>query len=390
MTDGHICPGHAVRHAAAHSQHAAAPAAQQQQPEDNDVEMQPQDQPDEKHSSSSQSHAQLVEVKSSSHPQEDDVPPYLRQRPSNGMLFKALARLKPWQKGVIQDGLEISCRAFVVQFERALDSVNADPQDYLRLVPMWLTGEAALWYDNLKDSNSTRLQTWKKFKQSLLDTYGDRLDANYAWQYLVDCQLKVNESLSAHADRFRRGIVQLPNDIPEWMAYRQYIKHMRPRTRWHLGTHFDKQLRKRDSMKGVTLDKITTEAIHFESEFGSGSDLFGPNVLAPQGPPSTPTSSTSTQSAAVNRPQGSNSVHWSAQRDNKKRPRDSHSPTNQQGERPPKQNSGAAKDRSHVTCWNCGQRGHFKTHCPEPPKASNVKQEHKSRDGPKDKDGARP
>lgn len=389
LTDGHVCPGHAVKHAVAHSQQAAAPAGQQQQPGDNDVEMQPQEQLDseEKHNSSSQLHTQPAEVKSSSHLPEDDVPSYLRERPSNDTLFKALSKLKPWQKGVIQDGLEISCRAFVVQFERALDSVNADRQDYLRLIPMWLTGEAALWFDNLKDGNSTCLQTWKAFKEALLQTYGDRLNSSDTWQYLTKCKLKTDESLEAHADRYRHGMVQVRNTIPEWMCFEQYIEHMRPLTGWHLAGFFDEELRKGVAMKGLTLDMITREAIRFEGRYGSNA--FRQHLLAPPIPPSTPTSSTSTQSATVNRSQGSNSLHWSAQKDNKKRPRDSHSPTNQQDEKPPKQNTGPAKDRSHVTCWNCGQRGHFKNHCPEPPKAPNVKQEHKSRDGPKDKDGAR-
>jgi hypothetical protein len=390
LTDGYLCPGHEVRHAAAHPHHGVAAAVQQQQPEDNDVKMHPQVQPDteEKYSTSSQSHSQPHEVKSSSHIPEDDVPSYLRQRPTNDTLFKALSKLKPWQKGVIQDGLEISCRAFVVQFERALDSVNAKPEDYLRLIPMWLTGEAVLWHDNLQESNRGCPQTWKEFKEALLQTYGDRLHPPDAWQYLLTCDLKANESLEAHADRFRHGMVQLQNVIPDWMCYDEYIKKMRPITRWHLGESFDEEIRKGVEMKGVTLDKITREAIRFESRFGP--NLFGPNPFAHPLPPNTTTSSTSTQSVAVNRSQGSNSLHWSVQRDNKKRPRDSQSPTNQQDEKPPKQNTGVTKDRSHVTCWNCGQRGHFKNRCPEPPKESNVKQEHKSRDGPKDKDGARP
>jgi hypothetical protein len=335
------------------------------------------------------------QVLSASSESYEDIPAHLKlPPPTTQTLLKALAKVKPWQKGVIQDGLEISCRAFVVQFERALDSVDAERRDYLRLIPLWLTGEAALWYDNLKESNSSCLQTWQGFKTALLQTYGDRLNPGDAWRHLQACTMTKGESLEAHADRFRRRMVDLRNLIPAWVCLEEYIRKMRPSTQVYLLQRFGVEISKAEGMKDVTLDIICREAISFESRFASAfagsSNPIVPPTLEWVSPPAQPASSSTSTASVSSQPaanqrgssQGSHNRHWT--KDNKKRPRDvsqSHDDVKEEKE----EKKDGEKDRSNVTCWNCGQRGHYKNRCPLPP--TQVKQETKSRDNPKDKRG---
>jgi len=424
FSDGVDCPGHKIRRATAPLQPSAEGDPRRQEagddpavPVDSDADTESQEESEPKHNSSSTSASVNSEEKAPPHaldaqpvsaqPRQvvsasldDDIPAHLRlPPPSTHTMLKALAKVKPWQKGVIQDGLEISCRAFVVQFERALDSVNAERPDYLRLIPLWLTGEAALWYDNLKESNSSCLQTWQELKTALLQTYGDRLNPGDAWRHLQACSITKGESLEAHADRFRRRMVDLRNLIPAWVCFEEYIRKMRPSTQVYLLQRFGVEISKAEGMKGVTLDIICREAISFESRFAAAfagsSNPIAPATLEWVNPPtqSTPSSSSSAPaqspandrglSQASNNPsQASNNRQWN----NKKRPRDvQRSHDDNKGEKEEKKGDEKPKDRSQVTCWNCGQRGHYRNQCALSP--TQVKQENKSRDTSKDKNG---
>uniref|UniRef100_A0A8C0U946 CCHC-type domain-containing protein n=1 Tax=Cyanistes caeruleus TaxID=156563 RepID=A0A8C0U946_CYACU len=45
---------------------------------------------------------------------------------------------------------------------------------------------------------------------------------------------------------------------------------------------------------------------------------------------------------------------------------------NQRG-RSKSKNRGKSPNRSNVTCWNCGEKGHFRTNCTKPKKKQNQK-----------------
>jgi hypothetical protein len=191
--DGFVCTGHPARKPRAGN--AAAPAqqeAEEDSPDDSDYEPDPssdsslsESDTEEKSDASERNSPpprQSRRPRNKRHKQrrpsfdseDDDIPAHLMEpRPSLTTMQKALAKVKPWQKGVVQDGLTISCRAFLMQFESSLEMVNADTKDLMRMVPSWLVGEAALWYDNLRQQHSSCLLNWPAFKEALLLTYGD-------------------------------------------------------------------------------------------------------------------------------------------------------------------------------------------------------------------------
>jgi Zinc knuckle len=327
----------------------------------------------------------------SSDSEDDDIPAHLKEpRPSLTTMQKALAKVKPWQKGVVQDGLTISCRAFLMQFESSLEMVNADTRDFMRMIPSWLVGEAALWYDNLRQQGSTCLLNWPAFKEALLLTYGDLPATHTAWEAVQTCAMRPSESIEAHCDRFRNKVIELRDRIPSWLCHEVYIKMMRPDTRRHLYSIFYDKIQQGERARDFSLDVICRAAIHYEKSIAPSTVTVTPvptptfTSSRPLDVPSQPIAQVtpiSSQSPLGQNKQGGR--RWKKDRQNK-RPRDNTETDDQEekkdGETPRKQ-----RDLSHVICWNCDKPGHYKNACPEP--VAQVKSENKSADRPKGRGG---
>jgi hypothetical protein len=312
--------------------------------------------------------------------EDDDIPAHLMEpRPSLTTMQKALAKVKPWQKGVVQDGLPISCRAFLMQFESSLEMVNADTRDLMRMIPSWLVGEAALWYDNLRQQGSPCLHNWPAFKQALLLTYGDLPATHTAWDAVQSCSLKAGESLESHCDRFRNKVIELQDRIPSWLCNEVYIKMMRLDTRRHLYSIFYDKIQLADKARDFSLDMICRAAIHYEKTIAPPTVIITPVPASKSvSTPTTPSLSASTPAVTNPTSQPSPTANQSSRRGRKnrnKRSRDDNEGEDQEekkdGETPRRQ-----RDRSTVTCWKCGKLGHFKSECPESP--PDVKEESKS------------
>jgi hypothetical protein len=327
----------------------------------------------------------------SSDSEDDDIPANLKEpRPSLTKMHKALSKVKSWQKGVVQDGLVISCRAFLMQFESALEMVNADTRDFMRMIPSWLVGEAALWYDNLKQQSSPCLRNWPAFKEALLLTYGDLPATHAAWEAVQTCCLRPGETIEAHCDRFRSKVVDLRDRIPTWLCHEVYIRMMKPDTRRHLYSVFYDKIQQGERAKEFSLDVICRAAIHYEKSIAPSTVTVTPipaQTFASTRPvdvPSQPVAQVtpiSSQSLAGQNKQGGR--HWKKDRQNK-RPRDS-TETDDQDEKKDGETPRKQRDRSHVICWNCDKPGHYKNACPEP--LAQVKSENNPAGRPKGRGG---
>jgi hypothetical protein len=292
---------------------------------------------------------------------------------------KALAKVKPWQKGVVQDGLTISCRAFLMQFESSLEMVNADTRDLMRMVPSWLVGEAALWYDNLRQQGSSCLLNWPAFKEALLLTYGDLPATHTAWDAVQSCSMKPGESLEAHCDRFRNKVIELRDRIPSWLCNEVYIKMMRLDTRRHLYSVFYDKIQLADKARDFSLDVICRAAIHYEKTIAPSTvTVTSVPALTSASTPTTPSISAPTQAGTNPPSQQAPSLNQSGRRG--RRNRNKRSREDAEGEDQEEKKDGETprrqRDRSTVTCWKCGTLGHYKSECPE--SLPNVKEERKS------------
>jgi hypothetical protein len=324
---------------------------------------------------------------------DDDIPSRLKEpRPSIHRMQKALAKVKPWQKGVVQDGLVITCRAFLMQFENSLEMVNADSQDFMRMIPLWLVGEAALWFDNLKQSNSPCLRNWPAFREALLLTYGDLPPTHTAWEAVQTCFMRDGESIESHCDRFRNKVVDLCNRIPTWLTFEIYIRMMRPDTRRHLYSVFYDKIQLGERATGISLDVISRAAIHYERSIAPSTFTLAPVSVPvpvtsyPPLPVAAPAQQSAQTASSTSQPVGPTSSQrrqWKKDH-NKKRPRESFQSDEQdekkEGEKPAKH-----KDLSHIICWNCSKPGHYKNQCAETPLL--IKQEGNNKDRSKSKGG---
>jgi len=407
--DSFVCTGHPARKP--RGSNAAPPApAQQQNPEEdsNDSDYEPDLSSSESNTSGSDTEEKSDASERSSPPrsrrstgkrrrhrrpssgsEDDDIPAHLKEpQPTLTTLQKALAKVKPWQKGVVQDGLVISCRAFLMQFESSLEMVNADTRDYMRMIPSWLVGEAALWYDNLRQQGSSCLLNWPAFKEALLLTYGDLPATHTAWEAVQMCTMRPGESIEAHCDRFRNKVIELRDRIPSWLCHEVYIKMMRPDTRRHLYSIFYDKIQQGERARDFSLDVICRAAIHYEKSIAPSAIMVTPvsastSVSAlPQGAATQPVTHTSSQPPPSANQSGR---RWKKDRPSKRSRENAEAEDQEEkkdGETPRRQ-----RDRSKVICWNCGKPGHYKNSCPE--SLPDVKDESKSTpaDRPRDRRG---
>jgi hypothetical protein len=181
--------------------------------------------------------------------------------PSVDTMRKALRQVKPWQKGVTQDGVVIECRDFLLVFQNALETEGATESQMLQMIRGHLIGDAARWFQLLKDDQDPCLQSWAEFKRAALLMFGNVPAINEAWDAVQSCNLLPGETIETHLTRFNKKVLDLDNRMGVWMCYDVYIRKMRPETQLHLYSVFHDKLRQGERAVGISLSEISREAI---------------------------------------------------------------------------------------------------------------------------------
>ena len=294
-------------------------------------------------------------------------------------------------------------RAWTLRFERSMDIEAASSTQRLKLVPMCLSGAAAIWHEQLTTANSPALHDWTSYKKLLVHVFDPPPTSAQAMASLGQCHVRSGESIATHQDRFRECVANCGQHCPAAFITQSYLNAMRPATRSYLLTVLAKELNDILLLTPLDWSDLATQARVWESASsvtGENSAMADSSNRASQSPsrspftrasPVSPASSAPTPmtvqvqttyphsspvapSIGVNAPASSRvNVHYRGRHfdrgyvDPRRQP-GSASSQEQQSAQTGGQDNTKRKPLpiSDVECYNCHKLGHFANTCREP------------------------
>ena len=118
------------------------------------------------------------------------------------------AKLNPWQPATKDTAETVRLSTFLARFERIVDSVNGTPEHMMKLISLWLTGQAFDWCE--EEMTARPRASWNDFKTRMRAQFQPAMPFGTVMGLLTKCTKIAGESYASHLVRFQHILQDLP------------------------------------------------------------------------------------------------------------------------------------------------------------------------------------